>query len=67
MRRILDDVKKQGDKALIKYTKKFDNIDLKIDELFLSKEIIISYKDKIDQSVLSSFKKAISFIDKYVD
>ena len=65
VKRILDDVKIQGDQALIKYTKEFDKIDLKIDELFLSKEIILSYKDKINQDVLSSFKKAIKNVKKF--
>jgi len=65
VKKILDEVKKQGDQALIKYTKEFDKIDLKIDELFLSKEIILSYKDKINQDVLSSFKKAIKNVKKF--
>ena len=45
VKKILDDVKNQGDQALIKYTKEFDKIDLKIEDLFLSKEIIYSYKN----------------------
>ena len=65
VKKILDEVKNKGDQALIKYTKEFDKIDLKIDELFLSKEIILSYKDKINQDVLSSFKKAIKNVKKF--
>ena len=57
VKKILDEVKQQGDQALIKYTKEFDKIDLKIEELFLSKEIIHSYKDKINQDVLVVLKK----------
>ena len=38
VKKILNEVKKQGDQALIKYTKEFDNIDLKIQELYLSKK-----------------------------
>ena len=65
VKKILDEVKKQGDQALIKYAKEFDKIDLKIEELFLSKEIINSYKDKINHQVLSSFKKAIKNVKKF--
>ena len=65
VKKILDEVKKQGDQALIKYTKEFDKIDLKIEELFLSKEIILSYKNKITQDVLSSFKKAIKTVKQF--
>ena len=67
VKKILDDVRIQGDQALIKYTKEFDKIDLKIEEFFLSKEIILSYKDKINQDVLSSFKKAINNVKKFHD
>ena len=65
VKQILNMVKKQGDKALIKYTKEFDKIDLKVGELLLSKEIINSYNDKIKQDVLSSFKKAIKNVKKF--
>jgi len=67
VKKILDDVRIQGDKALIKYTKEFDKIDLKIEEFFLSKEIILSYKDKINKDVFSSFKKAINNVKKFHD
>ena len=51
VKKILDEVKQQGDQALIKYTKAFDKIDLRIEELLLSKAIINSYKDKINHQV----------------
>ena len=60
-----NEVKKKGDLALIKYTKEYDKIDLKIEELYLSKEIIHSYKDKIKHKVLNSFKKAINNVKNF--
>ena len=44
---ILKEVESHGDKALIKYTKEFDKIELKIDELLLNEEIRNSFKNKI--------------------
>ena len=65
VKKILDDVRIKGDQALIKYTKKFDKIDLKIEEFCLSKEIILTYQDKINQDVFNSFKKAIENVKKF--
>ncbi len=65
VKKILEEVKKKGDQALIKYTKKFDKIKLNNNELLLSKEIRNSYKDKINLKVFKSFKKAINNVRNF--
>ena len=51
---ILKDVKKRGDKALFKYTKKFDKVDLKT--LEVSEEEIQKAFDTIDKELLEVIK-----------
>ena len=63
VKKILNEVKLNGDSALLKYSKKFDNIKLKSKDLRLSNKIRKSYKNKIKQSVFNSFLKAINKYD----
>ena len=64
VKKIINEVKKNGDKALIKYTKKFDKIEIKNNKLKLN---LKSQKTdlKIDTKIFKSFKKAISNITKF--
>ena len=59
VRSIIDEVKELGDKALIKYTKKFDGVTIKADEIKVtSKEINEAYKI-ISDEYLRTLKTAI--------
>ena len=64
VKKIIYDVKKNGDKALIKYAAKFDKVKIsKKDLLFdLSKT---NSKSKIDPQIFNSFKKAIKNISSF--
>ena len=65
VKKILNEVKLNGDLALLKYSKKFDNIKLKNKDLRLSNKIRKSYKNKIKQSVFNSFLKAINNVKRF--
>ncbi len=62
VKKIIKNVKKNGDKALIDYTKKFDRINLTAKKLRLPKAI---KKNNIDQKIFSNFKQAIINIKKF--
>ena len=65
VKKILDDVRLNGDYALIKYTKKFDNVDIKKSEILITQNIIDNNKDNIDKKIMSSFELAIKNITKF--
>jgi len=54
VRRILEDVRKNGDKALKKYTERFDSIKLK--NIFINKKEIESLANKADKKVLKALE-----------
>ncbi len=65
VRQIVEAVKKQGDAAVIRYTKKFDGITLSADRLKVtSKEINDAYKE-VDDSYLRAVKNAVKSITMY--
>jgi len=64
VRKIIQDVKKNGDVALIKYAKKFDKIELNKKELLLSKKTL-NQNIKLDKNIINSFKKAIANISLF--
>ncbi len=64
VKNIINDVEKNGDLALEKYSKKFDKIEIKKNKLKLNlspKKMNIN----IDQEILKSFKKAIINVTKF--
>jgi len=62
---ILEDVRLRGDDALIKYTKRFDNVKMKTRQLKVTAgEINGAYQD-MDPSLVSSFKIAIENITQF--
>ena len=65
VKKIINEVREKGDKALIKYSKKFDKINLDKNELKIPFEILKSYKGKIDQNIFQSFKIEIKNIKKF--
>ena len=60
---IIEDIKANGDEALVNYTKKFDNVDIS-DFKVTIKEIKDSYKDVSDEFI-EILKKAIYNIEKF--
>lgn len=62
---IIKNVSKKGDKALLEYARKFDNSNLKEDNILLSLDQRLSFKGKIDADVIKSFKIAIKNITFY--
>lgn len=60
---IIEDVKKSGDKSLIGYAKKFDNVEL--DSLVVTEKEIETAIRKIPSDVKTAFKKAASNIKKF--
>ncbi|TRZ49591.1 MAG: histidinol dehydrogenase, partial [Dehalococcoidia bacterium] len=62
---ILEDVRSHGDDALVKYTRRFDNVKMKVRQLKVSAgEINEAYQD-MDPSLVSSFKIAIENITQF--
>jgi len=63
VRNILEDVKKEGDKAVIDYTLKFDNI--KIKKIELTKEDIEEAYNKVDKETINALKTAAKNIKAF--
>ena len=53
---IINNIIINGNKALIEYAKKFDNSDLNKENILLSDDIKVSYKNKIKYDTLDAFK-----------
>ena len=65
VRTIVDDVKEEGDKALLKYTEKFDKVRLNPTKLKVTdKEIKEAYK-KLEQKQITALKKAADNIASF--
>ena len=62
---IIDDVIARGDQALFDYAYKFDGSNLSKDNILLSKDIRLSYKDKVDSNIIGAFKIAIKNITNF--
>ena len=63
--RILEDVRQNGDKALIKYVNHFDSPDLSIDSIKVSREEIDAAAKKVDRPFIRSLNRAISQIKAF--
>jgi histidinol dehydrogenase len=62
---ILSDVKQNGDKALIKYTNKFDAKDLKIGDLIVSEDEYIKAEELVDDDFKRSLERAVNQIESF--
>lgn len=58
VRKIVEDVKKNGDEVVAKYCKKFDGVDLKVDEFKVGEEEIKEAYENIDKNLLLAIKRA---------
>ena len=64
VKKIIYDVKKKGDKSLIKFATKFDNV--KINKKNLTLDLSkVKMQSKIDPKIFNSFKKAIKNISSF--
>ena len=62
VKKIISAVKLNGDEALIKYVKKYDNTSINKYQILISDQIRNNYKDKIDKNIIKSFEVAIKNI-----
>lgn len=65
VKKIIEDVKKFGDNALIDYTKKFDNYDIKESELTVGKDYLEQCYRQVDKEILNILTEAAENIRKY--
>ncbi len=65
VKRILEDVRKNGDKALIKYVNRFDSPDLSIDSIKVTRGEIDAATKKVDKTFVRSLNRAISQIKAF--
>lgn len=65
VREVLDNIAKNGDKALFEYCKKFDNRDLTAKNVRLQKKYISSQAQKIDKELAKTIKEAAKRIFEY--
>src|SRR3989338_7013987 len=66
-RRIIDNIKKNGDNALIDYAKKFDGTDLSRNKIQVSKKEIKDACKKVAPSIIKSLKTAAINISKFAE
>ena len=65
VRAILENVRRRGDKALLRYTRVFDGLDLRIDQLQLNPNEIREAYRKAPKELLGTLKKAAHRIRKF--
>ena len=62
---VIDDIKENGDEALLRYTERFDGVRLTSDALLVTEEEIKSAIDQIDPELLEVMKRAEANIRKF--
>ena len=62
---ILNDVRRQGDSALIEYTARFDGVQLRSNELRVSEESLESSAAEADQRVVDALRRAIHNVREF--
>lgn len=63
--RIIDDVRKEGDKALLRYTRKFDSVKLKPKQIrVFAREINVAYQN-MEPAFVNSLKVVIENVTKF--
>ena len=67
VRKIVDDVRKNGDKALFKYTKRFDNFELGRNNIKVSKKEISDAEKKLSSRIKSDLRQAAARVKSYHD
>lgn len=62
---IIKDVQVDGDKALFSYTKKFDQVNINVDNVLITEEEINEAYNKVDKKVIDSIRKAKVSIEAF--
>ena len=62
---IIDDVREAGDAALIDYTRRFDGVELRPEDLRVASETLRSAVANVDPSVLESMREAIANVQRF--
>ncbi len=62
---IINDVRRRGDKAILKWTRKFDGVSLKACQLRVSEEEIREAADKLDKQLIKVFNSVRRNITKF--
>ncbi len=62
---VIEDVKNDGDNAVIKYTDKFDGVKLTSDQIKISSDELEKAHKEIDNNLLASLRKSIANVKKY--
>lgn len=65
VRKIIEDVRKEGDKALLKYTKRFDGISLSTPVLRIPPEVVRESVDKVSPQLLATLRKVKKNIELF--
>jgi len=65
VQRILEDVRKKGDQALIDYTRRFDAPELEIEQLEVSAAEIAAAEKKVDRSFKKALARAVEQISAF--
>jgi histidinol dehydrogenase len=65
VRKILDDVKEEGDKALLRYTEKFDKVRLSASKIRVSENEIKEAYTKLDKKQINALRKATDNIASF--
>jgi histidinol dehydrogenase len=65
VRSILEEVRKRGDKALLRYTRVFDGVELEIDQLQVEPKEVTRAYTKVPKEFLKTLKKAAHRIERF--
>lgn len=65
VKEIVEDVHKNGDKALFSYTKKFDKADINSDNILVTKDEVDYAYSQVDDGLLGIIRKSINNIREY--
>jgi histidinol dehydrogenase len=65
VREIVSNVRKDGDKALLMYTERFDGVKLSMDEIRVNEGELRSAFDELDAETVEAIKKAAGAIEKF--
>ncbi|RLG57571.1 MAG: histidinol dehydrogenase, partial [Hadesarchaea archaeon] len=65
VKRIISDVKSEGDRGILKYTERFDGVKLRRDELKVRKEEFRLAREKLDPKTVKAIQRAASAIKKF--
>ena len=65
VRRIVSDVRREGDEALLRYTKLIDKVDCRAEDLLVTEEEYEAAAREADPAVVDSLKKAAENVRRY--